>query len=128
MFFSRKNSANSREYQLNPKLDNERYSVCQIFPPNFVTLEWAELETSGPIYQLARISTSYPRHCLVDTVYWAHHIENWSFGSCMCSQKHFVLLLHKKIILLLHQGVQLALSCLIDARRLTARACVCESI
>ena len=60
MFFSRKNSANSREYQLNPKLDNERYSVCQIFPPNFVTLEWAELQTSGPNYELGRIRASYP--------------------------------------------------------------------
>ena len=69
MFFSRKNSANSREYQLNPKLDNERYSVCQIFPPNFVTLEWAELETSGPIYQLARISTSYPRAFMTPRTY-----------------------------------------------------------
>ena len=60
MFSSRKNSANSREYQLNPKSGNERYSVFQIFPPNLVTLEWPELQTSDPNYQLTRITPSYP--------------------------------------------------------------------
>ena len=62
MFSSRKNFANLREYQLNPKSGNERYFLFQNFPPNLVTLEWPELPTSDPNYQLTRITPSYPIH------------------------------------------------------------------
>ena len=74
MFSSRKNSANSREYQLNPKSGNERYSVFQIFPPNLVTLEWPELQTSDPNYQLTRITPSYPIY-----------IVDWDNGTIACN-------------------------------------------